>query len=537
MKHKKHKPKFRLKGNGENAALSLGIEDRVPLMLTHIQELLLHALLGNSIIYEPSRWYVLEKGSKVSSIACLVIEGISLQHWINNEEYFKSSRSIFTDVVEIVTPSIYKGSLIEELAAVPLSNAEKEGLIKKYGNMNLALESRKDLMVMIKAVFPIETEASDCGDYSELDKYPRTKLILSAQQLIEENYPLPLKGKLQHIYSDYVMTKSLYQPVTPNSPMFGLDCEMCMTNAGSELTRVSVVNENHETIYESLVKPYNDITDYLTQYSGVSESTLQNITKRLEDVQNDLRDLLPPDAILIGQSLNTDLHALKMMHPYVIDTSLIFNITGERNRKPKLKTLAREFLNENIQQGRQGHCSVEDSLTSLKLVQLKLSKSLEFGDAVQSKRKLCFLKNNTQNPEEPQYASTIFNHLIEQKKKSLIVGCDDITGDYHSYLSRANEFTNTQSLLKKGKPKKVKLSTVDDQDEVIDTLSSSINVYDFVMGHLKLNISDNKIQIEKVDKWISKIWDTLGPASFLVIIFAGTNSENGIAMFKIKNTL
>ena len=38
------------------------------------------------------------------------------------------------------------------------------------------------------------------------------------------------------------------------------------------------------------------------------------MTTRLEEVQKDLRQLLPPDAILIGQSLNNDLRALQVRH-------------------------------------------------------------------------------------------------------------------------------------------------------------------------------------------------------------------------------
>ena len=57
---------------------------------------------------------------------------------------------------------------------------------------------------------------------------------------------------------------------------------------------------------------------------------LEGVTTTLSDVQQTLRKLLPPDAILVGQSLNSDLHTLKMMHPYIIDTSVIFNITGDR---------------------------------------------------------------------------------------------------------------------------------------------------------------------------------------------------------------
>lgn len=69
-----------------------------------------------------------------------------------------------------------------------------------------------------------------------------------------------------------------------------------------------------------------------------------------------------------------------MMHPYIIDTSVIFNLTGNRKHKSKLSRLAQEFLNETIQQrGAAGHDSVEDSLAALKLVQYKLTKSKRLG--------------------------------------------------------------------------------------------------------------------------------------------------------------
>lgn len=64
-----------------------------------------------------------------------------------------------------------------------------------------------------------------------------------------------------------------------------------------------------------------------------------------------------------------------MMHPYCIDTSVIFNVTGDRYRKSKLSYLSKHFLNESIQESSHGHDSVEDSSASLRLVQLKLSES------------------------------------------------------------------------------------------------------------------------------------------------------------------
>jgi len=55
------------------------------------------------------------------------------------------------------------------------------------------------------------------------------------------------------------------------SPMFGIDCEMCLTTIRlNELTRVSIVNEKHELVYETLVMPYNKIINYLTEFSGIT---------------------------------------------------------------------------------------------------------------------------------------------------------------------------------------------------------------------------------------------------------------------------
>jgi len=66
---------------------------------------------------------------------------------------------------------------------------------------------------------------------------------------------------------DIVFTPHNSEPSTRKKTVTGLDCEMCLTEQGSEVTRVTLVDFQGNTLYDELVKPENAITDYLTMYS------------------------------------------------------------------------------------------------------------------------------------------------------------------------------------------------------------------------------------------------------------------------------
>lgn len=73
-----------------------------------------------------------------------------------------------------------------------------------------------------------------------------------------------------------------------------------------------------------------------------------------------------------------------MFHPYVIDTSVAFNLNrsvsgGKRNMKQKLKVIVSELLGRQIQAGSNGHSSLEDARAVMELVRTKLARELHWG--------------------------------------------------------------------------------------------------------------------------------------------------------------
>lgn len=168
--------------------------------------------------------------------------------------------------------------------------------------------------------------------------------------------------------------------MTAGREILALDCEMCMTGAAEfSLTRVSVLNWDGTVILDELVKPDKPITDYVTQFSGITKEMLAPVITTLRDIQAKLLELLHPRTILVGHSLDSDLKALQLTHPFIVDTALLYPHNRGPPLKNSLKFLSQRFLKREIQKGAQGHSPIEDAKACLDLVKQKCEKGKSWG--------------------------------------------------------------------------------------------------------------------------------------------------------------
>ncbi|GMG03640.1 unnamed protein product [Aspergillus oryzae] len=158
-----------------------------------------------------------------------------------------------------------------------------------------------------------------------------------------------------------------------------IDCEMVLVGPGqNEVVQVCAVDVlSGEIVVDKGVVPTKPVTDWCTPWSGMTPQRLEDMKREgktvngWEEARAEVLKFVDGDTILVGHALRNDVRALKMQHAKVLDTATVTKhaVTNEMvgsgcKRTWKLKTLCQDFLGINIQQSRNGHDCVEDTLAT-----------------------------------------------------------------------------------------------------------------------------------------------------------------------------
>ncbi|KAF3173343.1 RNA exonuclease 3 [Orbilia oligospora] len=179
-----------------------------------------------------------------------------------------------------------------------------------------------------------------------------------------------------------------------------MDCEMAFTTKGFEVIRLTATRfPTYEPIVDILVQPYGEVLDLNTRFSGVTQEQFDTALPyynsslpNKDDPKVLLRASSPLEAreilftyidsstIIIGHSLDNDLKCMRIIHPRVVDTALLY-----RHRTPglrfSLKYLVKTHLGRFIQtnENAQGHDSREDANEAGNLVRKRIQNDVRVG--------------------------------------------------------------------------------------------------------------------------------------------------------------
>ena len=323
---------------------------------------------------ENPKWVFVKNKPLVTKVVMLHMPGLDAALYMEHPAFFKTlTQCCGVPRASVgVSPLATPPQTVEALFSCPKPKTNKNKIVglKREHPESSSSDSEEEVKAAKEDDFKRRRVEKDLS-------FPASYYTLTARQMHENGYPKFSLG--EDMLPGFVRTLPAPENVTPLE-MVAVDCEMCYTKEGLELTRVSMVDSQGKVLLDKLVKPENPITNYNTQYSGITAAMMAGVTTTLANVQEEILTVVHAETILVGHSVENDLIALKTLHSLVIDTALLYHHPSRGPMcKPALRMLSGRYLKRKIQGDKAGHDSVEDARAAMDLVLLKISKGPGFG--------------------------------------------------------------------------------------------------------------------------------------------------------------
>ncbi|GKZ77663.1 hypothetical protein AnigIFM56816_011403 [Aspergillus niger] len=163
-----------------------------------------------------------------------------------------------------------------------------------------------------------------------------------------------------------------------------IDCEMVQAEKGRRVIAYLAAVDfiTGEVLINSYVDPQRRIFNWCTHYSGITPKAMKKAVANGDALRGwmgarrALWDFIDNDTVLIGHDIKNDLNCLGIIHPRIVDSTIL---TAEAVFRPRwetqrfrrtwsLKTLSSVFLDRFIQGGANGHSALQDAVATKDVV-------------------------------------------------------------------------------------------------------------------------------------------------------------------------
>lgn len=460
--------------------------------ISSIRDLLLYSLTDMDV---KPRWCKLENRKSVDKFVIVFLRGLT------NEEF---GMPVLKDETDPLLISKYQ--LKPELDNFPQIFKEVVPMVSPGSNKCIysTYSSLVSYSLSKKQKLAIQKE-------NENRKIVLPDLYLKLEELTFNNYPIhhDVEGATKELIDmtrDFKSTKNFEHE---GSKTFALDCEMCRSEHNRILARVSLTDFDNNVLVDELIIPTEPIVDYLTQWSGITEEKIAEAETTVEEIQDRILSIVSSSDTLIGHSLESDLNILKIKHPKIVDTSLCYDHPRGPPAKASLKMLMSSHLDTSIQKGFTGHDSVEDCISCMELVKLKLAKGYLYGKSYNMES---LFKRISQNYKLVKTAAG-----VKIPKSSVVIGYSAVKnfGHHETQVQCRSDDEVVDEFIDKQPSHDLVIMKMREL-EFFKKFSANNTVED-----LELPATEEEM-LRKVNDRLKRIYDNLSPNSMLVVC-----SENG----------